>query len=297
MGVEILSDDPLTTGTGEVSPGPGQREPDEPLPRTVPRPREIEAPGADGLTVGSSRWATPERVERRDLDLLPDLSDRMTLRFLGTMVGRDGDRLPRALGWSYMQRAAGAFDQDADWADGARLAEENEALQSMALGILRRPFQHALRELPIVRNVEMEVEDFKAQNVPTSGAWLDSRDEDRFSAGRLSFRWHLRDGSDPIAVSYALQGWRLGLSRETVRFGYSTALNDCVDIHISTSFDHEKDATAASGELLVDLTPGTRLRLRVATDIDAFPGADLAREVAGTRDAGPGAMVYVETVF
>lgn len=297
VGVEILSDDPVAPGTGEVSPRPASRPANRSRPVAGPT-RESERPrDARELEPTGSRWLTPDRVERRDLDMVPEVADRMTLRFLNGLVGRDGDRLPQALGWSYMQRAAAAFDADPDWADGERLADENDALQGMAIGLLRRPLQHALRELPVVRNFEMEIDDFKARNVPTSGAWLDSRAEDRYTTGRLSYRWRLSDGSDPLTVTYALQGWRVGVSRETVRAGFSTSLGDGIDVHVGTTFNHASDHTTTSTELRVDLSARTRLRLHIATDIDAFPGPDLARAVEGSRHAGPGAMVYVETVF
>lgn len=297
VGVEILSDDPLAPGNGEVSPRPASRPASGGGPVAGPT-REPERPrDPRDLEPAGSRWLTPDRVERRDLDMVPEVADRVTLRFLHGLVGRAGDRLPQALGWSYMQRAATAFDADTDWADGARLADENDALQGMAIGLLRRPFQHALRELPLVRDIELEVEDFKARNVPTSGAWLDSRAEDRYSAGRLSYRWRLSDGSDPLTVTYALQGWRVGVSRETVRAGFSTRLGDNIDLYLSTTFDHANDRATSSTELRVDLSARTRLRLQLATDIDAFPGPDLARAVEDSQNAGAGAMVYVETVF
>ena len=297
VGVEILSDDPLTPGNGEVSPRPASRPANGGGPVAGPT-REPERPrDPRDLEPTGSRWLTPDRVERRDLDMVPEVADRITLRVLSGLVGRDGDRLPQALGWSFMQRAAAAFDADSDWADGARLADENDALQDMAMGLVRRPLQHALRELPLVRNFEMELDDFKARNVPTSGAWLDSRAEDRYTTGRLSYRWRLSDGSDPLTVTYALQGWRVGVSRETVRAGFSTRLGDGIDVYLGTTFDHAKDRSTSSTELRVDLSARTRLRLQLATDIDAFPGPDLARQVEGSRHAGPGAMVYVETVF
>ncbi len=236
-------------------------------------------------------------MSRRQIAALPTAAERATYRLLHTIVGPDGDRLPRELGWSFLQQRLGAVDMaTADaWADPVS-ADVEDALREIGPGLLRKPLRNALRELPLVRDVELWIEDFKIHNVPTSGAYLDSRDEDRRHYGHVSLRLQ-GSGSDPLAMTYALQGWRLGGSRDTVRAGYSATLGDGLWLTVGSTFDHVQNRYDAVAELKFDLSARTRLLCTFGNQINLFPGPTLERAARKDLDGGTGVMVYVETIF
>lgn len=291
VGVEfVASNEP--TGASD-SPHEG-REP--PRAQLRPAPTEREA-GVVGPVAPRPLGPSLRPLTKRQIAALPTAAERATFRFFHTLVGRDGERLPQEFGWSYLQRQLGAADQWADdpWAQSYD-EDVEEALQEIGPDLLRKPFRNALRELPLVRDVEISIEDFKRNNVPTSGAWLDSHDEDRRQYGHLGLRFQA-DGTDPLAVTYSLHGWRLGASRDRLRAGFSAPLGDGLWLAVGSTFDHALDRFDAMAELKFDVSARTRLILTFGNEINVFPGAALERAAHKDLDGAAGAMVYVESVF
>jgi hypothetical protein len=221
----------------------------------------------------------------------------VTLRLLHTLVGRDGDRLPQELGWAFLQRQLSATERSNEDSWTPFLDHDVEgALQEMGPSLLRKPVLNALRELPLACNVELWIEEFKRNHVPTSGAWLDSHDEQARRHGHLSLRFQ-GDGSDPLAVTYSVHGWRVGTSRDRVRAGFSAPLGDGLWLGVGTEFDHRLDRYDASVQLKFDISARTRMLFTFGNQINVFPGATLERHAHADLADTAGAMVYVETVF
>jgi hypothetical protein len=175
-----------------------------------------------------------------------------------------------------------------------RQAADDAALEEIAPRLVGKAFRRALREVPLVRDVEVWFQDFKVESLPLSGTWLDGREERR-ELGHLSLR--LQDGSDPLRVTYSVRGWRLGASRETVRAGFSTPLGDGLSFAVTTGFDHAHDQFDAMAELKFAVSARTRLLLTFGNQVHLFPGPTLERNGHKEFDGGTGAMVYVETIF
>jgi hypothetical protein len=302
VGVELIADDPQledrevdrTADDPQHSPSAPGRNAAPSTPRSrqdgiVPDPEASVGPSERGLRL--------RPLTRRQIAALPTAAERATFRLLHTLAGPDGDRLPRELGWTFMQRQLANVDLGAadPWNEPLP-AGIDDALGELVPDLLRKPVRNALRELPIVRDIELQIEDFKIHNVPTSGAWLDSRDEDRRRYGHVSLRLQGR-GSDPLSVTYAVHGWRLGASRDTVRAGYSALLGDGLWLTIGSTFDHVAERYDAMAELKFDISARTRLLCTFGNQINLFPGATLDRMARKDLDGGTGAMVYVETIF
>ncbi len=263
----------------------------------TPAPRRLGDDADSRPTQSSERGLSLRPLSRRQIAALPTATERATFRMLHTLVGPDGDRLPRELGWSFLQQRLGAVDAAATdpWTDPVS-ADVEDALREVGPSLMRKPLRNALREFPLVRDVELWIEDFKIHNVPTSGAYLDSRDEDRRRYGHVSLR--LQDNSsDRLSFTYSVQGWRVGASRETVRAGYSALLSDGLWFTVGSTYDHMHDRYDAMAELKFDVSARTRLLCTFGNQINLFPGPALERAARKDLDGGTGAMVYVETIF
>jgi hypothetical protein len=239
------------------------------------------------------------RMRRKDIDALERPADRMTVRFIKEVLGYDKERIHNELGPHFVEHQyARVTDRLSDaWIEEQRAADEEEALQELTSELLQRPVRRALREIPLVRGLELMIDDYKADNVPTSGAYRDVRDQARRDWGQVSLRLRHQDGSDPLAVTYSQKGWRFGLSKETVRLGYSTPFLETLWLHVGTSYDHERNRYAVSTELQTSATARTRVRFSVGNYIDAYPGSSVDRIIRDDSDPGPGAMMYVEHIF
>lgn len=285
VGVELIAADappPLASGgderRGESAPRP---------PRRAEIQEELQPP----------RVATPgfRPLTKRQIAELPTASERVAFRLLHTLVGEDGDRLPRELGWSYLLRQIDAVDRLAGdpWADD-REAADDAALQEIAPRLVGKAVRRALREVPIVRDVELWFQDFKVESLPLSGTWLDGREERR-ELGHLSLR--LQDGHDPLRVTYSVRGWRIGASRDTVRAGFSAPLGENLSIAVTSTFDHAADKFDAMAELKFAVSARTRLLLTFGNQVHVFPGPTLERAAREEFDGNAGVMAYVETIF
>lgn len=288
VGVELIAAPPDAIaqdgqGRGETSadaPGPP---PPFARPRYPTSPPPLDADGARPLS-------------RRQIDALPTTTERFTFRMLHTLVGADGDRLPRELGWSFLLRQMDAVDlANIDpWAEDLD-AQDAAALQKIAPDLVSKSVRRALRELPLVRDVELWFQDFKVESLPLSGTWLDGRDEERRELGHLSLR--LRSGRDPLQMTYSVQGWRLGVSRDTVRTGFSTPLSDDITLAITSSFNHARDTYDAMAELKFALNARTRLLFTFGNQLHVFPGPALEQFAHEELEGATGAMMYLETIF
>jgi len=262
--------------------------------RTVDETRPLPDPEPH---VPVERGSFMRPLTKKQIAALPTAAERATFRMLQTLVGQDGGRLPRELGWSYLQRRLGETDPFArdPWHEDEDAARD-AALQELGPRLVAKPFRNALRELPLVRDVEIWIQDFKVRNVPTSGAWLDSRDEDRRRYGHVSLRLQ-GDSGDPLAVTYSLHGWRLGFSRDMVRAGFSTPLGGGWWLALGTTFDHAADTFDALAEIKLDIDARTRLLFVFGNQLNLFPGPTIDRMAHEEFDGGTGAMMYVETLF
>ncbi|MEZ5964360.1 MAG: hypothetical protein R3F56_10985 [Planctomycetota bacterium] len=270
----------------------------------TPSPRRSQGAGTANERERPRLMSVPQPVESRgmrplssrEIRALPTTPERFTFRILQSLVGADGDRLPRDFGWSYLLRQLDAVDPlGADpWGDD-RAAEDAAAMQEIAPHLVSKATRRALRELPLVRDVEVWFQDFKVERLPLSGTWLDGRDEEHRELGHVSLR--LRTGSDPLRVTYSVRGWRLGVSRDTVRGGFSTPLGEGLSLAVSSTFDHAGDTFDAMAELKFAVNAQTRLLLTFGNQIHLFPGPTLERRAHDELDGGAGTMVYLETIF
>ncbi len=290
IGVELISDEGAVAATDWTE----RARPTPAVPATLSVPSSEEHPRLGVATQPGLRLIT-----KRDIAALEPGMERVTLRFLQGLSGLDGTRLPRELGWSYLLRQQALDNVQARdaWREEEVAAEFEDVLQELGPRMLSRPTRHALRELPLVADIEWLISDFKIHNVPTSGAYRDSRDEDRRRYGHVSLRWQQTDGSDPLTVAYALEGWRVGASQETLQFGYARPLGDALWFSIGSRFDHSRNRFEASAELSCLLSARTRMLMTIGNEINAFPGPTLTRMQRPEADGDAGLSVYLETIF
>lgn len=302
IGVELVSSDRGDHALPEAWSEPGhaslpvarvtQAPPLQPVTQdTEPRPRVADArpnqrPGLRPIT-------------RREIAEREPGIERVTLRFMQALTGYDANRLPRELGWGLMLRQQGLDDVAARdfWHEEQDAAVFEDALQELGPRLLSRPTRHALREMPLLADIEQAIADFKIHHVPISGTYRDSRDEDRRRYGHVSLRFQQSNAGDPITVAYSLEGWRFGTSQHTLQLGYSQPLGDALWFGVGTRFDHFQDRFEAMAEMTCLLSHRTRMLLTVGNEINAFPGPTVSRLQRPEAEGDAGVSLYVETIF
>ena len=168
-------------------------------------------------------------------------------------------------------------------------------------GLLSKPLRQALRDSTFLRNLEVMLDAFKADNVPFSGAYEDNHSGSRHY-GRISVRVRASDLRDPIDLTYVRGPWRVGSDQDRLKFGYSTHLTDALAVAIRSNYYYEEDLIHWWGDVYYELSADTNCHLLVGDRVDLITGIRKypivqSPVVLQSSDESPGFMFYVEHLF
>ena len=221
---------------------------------------------------------------------------REALHFVSDLVDADRRRVAREVGLPFFDFHAVDPDRGPLLQSERELqAEHEEWVQEHGTALLRRPLHRMLRRLPLVRDVELAIEDFRQGNVPLSAPYEETHH--RGDHGRVSLRIHADDPKDPLEVVWVQSGVRIGTSQEFGKFGLELELTDRLhmELRARTGYEtHEHD-------LRLDLSyrPSARTSLHVALgdDMDFLSTSSLYSLFETPMDGAPGLVLYAVHVF
>jgi len=300
--------------------------PDRPLePTTAPGYLRSDAwLGPDALTMSSRGHASAPAVEaanreraitpaRRtepevirsfwqwsedELAQLDDPLERTTLMFLHGLMGEDRRRMQRELGMPLL--ATQHIDVSSRLLEslGDPQAEEEQARYLSRNGnkLLDRPLRRALKNTTFIRDLELILEDFKAENVITSHAYRE-QNEGGIDWGHVSMRVHPTHYRDPVELTYAIRGLRVGSSASKVKVGWSERLSDDLTLHVRTRHVLGSGYTAIRGDLIWEMSPRTVFAVVAGDDLDFLASSDAYSFFESPMDGTPGVLVYAQTIF
>ena len=178
--------------------------------------------------------------------------------------------------------------------------EDQALLLSERSNLLNRPLRRALRKSTFIRNINVMIDDFKANNVPLTSQYEESHRGGQY--GRFSLRLRPARTHNPFEVVYKLRGWSLGSGIQNLRAGYETKLADDVYVSVRTKYGYEFKTVDVWGDLLYEASDSTQLHLLVGNKMDIGSGTSMAPVVRSpvvlrAVDESPGLMFYVEHLF
>jgi len=248
--------------------------------------RRLRRPEAPTRTERTSGW------ERTDNPLAA-----FTLDFLDHLVGEDQRRLRRELGVPVL--GVRHYDQltyELELATNPEAREEEDQyLAENAHRVLKRPFRHALKDLPIVRGVELQLEDLKSE-LPTTDAWQEEHSRGT-SWGHFSARVRLTRPENPLELTWRRKGLRLGANQEVVKVGLDRQIlqNVRLGIHYRHHLDDRDPAVRA--DLIWNVDSGTVFAVIAGNDLDAVAHGDAYSLFYDPVGDAPGVLVYTEHIF
>lgn len=259
-----------------------------PAPAAAPRPERREPDAAHRHT-----WA----MSAGDLTAIDDPIARETLYFAQDLIDADLDRSRREVTMPFL----GVHDQDPEAgplldSELALLAAQEEWIQERGPALMRRPLQQMLRRLPFVRQVQVEFDDYRAENVPLSGPYQQQHAE-RSSLGHVAVRVHVSDFHDPVEVAYVLGGVRVGTSQDYAKLSLDFDLSDTLRLELRARTDY----SAANRHLRADLayrpSSTTSLHVSVGDDMDFLSTSSIYSLFETPMDGSAGFVLYAVHVF
>ena len=239
----------------------------------------------------------PEQA-RIDLDAVDDPIAREALHFCSDLIAADRRRVRREAGIPFFELRADDPDRGMLLTSERRLHEDQDRWsQQLGTALLKRPLRLLTRRLPIARELDLALRDFRADFVPLSEPYREVHG-DRRELGRLSVRLSVRDLQDPVEVVYFHpSGVRLGSSQERAKLALSYPLTERLrlDVRARTEFDSGDTGLRAdvvyrhSSSMSIYVTAGDALDIRSATSLYSLletPSAD-----------SPGLMLYAVHTF
>ena len=212
-------------------------------------------------------------------------------------MGADRRRLKRELGTpiltmqSYDLQSPG-IDLHAD-----ALQDDEEAIWMTDNGmkLLRRPLKQLLRRFPMVQSLEVELDEFKSENVQLSEAWR--RTHRSRGLGRMSMRLRARDLRDPVEMTYIRSGVRIGSSQQRLKLGWLGNLTKDLRLEIRTRRQYDRADWRVRADLSWTVSEKSSLHLLAGDDLDFLTTSTVYSLFDSPMDGSPGLLLYAVHLF
>jgi hypothetical protein len=291
LGVEFLP--PLAEDTAVAVPSRSVRaEAVAELPKPAPLPSEY-TPFGGRESSNRHTWT----MSADDLATIRNPMVRETLRFLDDIMGEDRRRILHDIGTPIL--AMQTLDLQSPGidlrAEELRTEEETEWMAQHGVDLLRRPVQNLLRRTPLVRGLEVELDEFKEDNVPLSEAY--GRAHDVTNLGRLSMRLNASDLKDPVEIAYLRSGLRIGSSQDQFKVRLSRPIADDVFLEVRAFQVYGGGKWGLRTDLRWALSPQTNLHFVAGDNMDFMATSSVYSLFESPMDGTPGLLVYAVHLF
>lgn len=298
VGVEFLPPASLTALDAARSPGLDWR-----TEGTIPaedrnRPTVVSLqPERTVAESDSVHLRVPWQLEPDAVDAIRDPFEQLTLRFVDDLIGADRRRMQHELGAPVLITRLRHRTAPDLWNhfDDRENEEEASYLNDVGGRLVRKPLRELLKNLTAIEDLETMLENFKADNIPLTGAYEEHRG--RSGLGRISLRLRPSDGSDPVELAYVNWGLRIGSSQELFRATYSTEI--LRDLHASLRFKFEYGLhdTEYRADLRYLYDADTSVYVVLGDRLDFLAGPTAYSLLNTPLDGTPGVLFYVEHLF
>jgi hypothetical protein len=260
----------------------------------------VRAPRAEARGVPAAVGERTARASERPLLELCDADDpieREALHFVSDLVEADRRRVRREVGLPFFDFHAVDPDRGPLLASEVAMQEEQEQwLQAHGKSLLRRPVRQLLKRLPIARDVEVELDEFRGQHVPLSEPYQTTHDR-RSNWGRVSLRVRASDLQDPVEVVWIRGVVRVGTSQEHGKFGIDLPLTERLRLELRTRTEYETDHTGYRVDLSYHPSLSTSLHVALGDDMDFLSTSSIYSLFESPMDGSPGIVLYAVHIF
>ena len=282
--------------------------PDERLPgddrvRVEPQPRvrtELSPPVTRDEAPSAALATDPSRtplLRQLRFDAIEDPIARETLHFVADLVDADRQRVRREVGIPFFD--FGVFDDQRRplLTSEARLQQDHQQwVTDHGSGLLQQPLRKMLRRLPLVQQVELDVADFRSENVPLNEVYRD-RHGDRERVGHLSMRLRVNRLDDPVEVGYVFAGVRIATSQKRARVFLGYDLSSNLRFEVRGTSDYDTGKTSVRTDLVYRPTARMAVHLAAGDKMDFLSTSSIYSLFESPMDGSPGLVLYAVHTF
>jgi len=268
-------------------------------------PRVAAAPKVDARTRAvqpiALRTEEPSRapdLSQLDFEAISDPIARETMQFCSDLIAADRQRVRREIGIPFFDFNPEEAELGPLLTSERRLREDHERWsQQRGTSLLKRPLRQLAKRLPIVREIEFAVQEFRSDHVPLTAPYRRSH-ADRRKFGRLSLRVHVREFDDPVEVVYIHNsGVRIGSSQERAKVALNFDLTDTVQIGLRARTNYLSGRSGIRTDLIYRPSPHMSVHVAAGDDMDFLSTSSLYSLFESPMDGSPGLVLYAVHTF
>lgn|GEM_PF-3877133 len=237
-------------------------------------------------------------LSRMDITSITDPVARETLRFCSDLISTDRRRVRREVGIPFFDFRFDDHERMPLLTSERRLRDDHDRLsQQLSASLLKRPLRLLARRLPVVREVDLALDDFRHDRTP----WFQPRPKragDHRKLGRLSLRLRVRELRDPAEIVYLHPaGMRIGSTQRRAKFVLNIDLSDRIQLDLRARTEFLSGRGAVRADLIYQPSPRTSVHLAAGDDMDFLSSSSLYSLFDSPMDGAPGVVLYAVHTF
>ncbi|HEX6812107.1 MAG TPA: hypothetical protein VF384_10830 [Planctomycetota bacterium] len=237
------------------------------------------------------------QLSASDLAAIDDPVARETMRFVNDLVDQDRRRENREAGtlflaYQYVEPDAGPLLPNEE----TLRADHEEWMHEHGPGLLQRPLRRLLRRLPIVQQFELDLEQFRSDNVPLSEPYSQAHGA-RSSDARLSLRLLTSNLDDPVEFGIKHSGVRIASSQQIGKLSVDWGFTDRLQFALRGRTEYETGDISVRADLTYWASPFTSLHLGVGEDMDFLSTSSIYSLYESSLDGTTGLVFYAVHIF
>lgn len=232
-----------------------------------------------------------------DLEAIDNPIARETLAFVDDLMREDGRAVRREVRLPFLDWQPLDLDGAQQlWSEEQTAEAREEWVHEHGPSLLQRPLRHLLRRLPLARDFEVQLEDFRSDHVPLSQPYrLVHGDQGRL--GRFSMRVRTNDLGDPVELVYIRSGVRIGSSQTTGKLSIDWRLADWVTLELRGRTDYDSGDHQFRADLAFWPSPTTSVHVSIGDDLDFLSTSSIYSLFDSPMDGSPGLLLYAVHTF
>lgn len=233
-----------------------------------------------------------------DFASIDDPIEREAMHFCSDLIAADRQRVKREVGIPLFGFRHDDLDFSPLLTSEQRLLEEQvQWSQQQGPRLLRRPLQQLAKRLPVARDFEIMIADFRSENVPLSEPYRQAHG-DRKKIGRMSMRLHLSDLDDPAEVVYIHpSGVRIGSSQEQGKLSLDFELTDKIRFTFRGRADYLTGNSSIRSDLIYRPAQNISVHLAAGDNMDFLSTSSVYSLFESPMDGSPGLVLYAVHTF
>lgn len=247
------------------------------------------------------RFDQPSRAPQLsaiDFESIDDPIARETMHFCSDLIQADRQRVTREVGIPFFDFRDDVMELAPLLTSERRQREEHEQWsQQHGPRLLKRPLRQLAKRLPLARDFEIALEDFRSDHVPLTEPYRQAHG-DRRKLGRMSLRLRTRDFGDPIELVYIHHsGIRIGSSQEQGKLSLDFNLSENLNFTLRARTDYASGRSGIRTDLIYRSSENMSLHLAAGDDMNFLSTSSLYSLFESPMDGSPGLLLYAVHTF